>query len=267
MDNYQMETWLMEYLSEHTDPRRRQELKQRLLKSGFDEKSLLEWEEFSSDLGKIPVPAPGQALTEGFYNKLASFKRTHAHESKAWISRLSFLKRILSKKYFPRIAYGFCLVALGWFAGYWITPETQYARKIANITAQMEDMKKMFTLTLLDQPSPAERIRAVGLVETIDKTDQKIINALMNTLNSDPNINVRLVTVEALARFTHIPQVREGLIRSISLQDAPIVQMALADLMVALREQRSLREFKKILSRGDLKYSVKTHIETSLAKL
>lgn len=267
MDNAQMEALLAEYLSDETDPRRRRELRDRLLANGYDASSLADWEAFSKDLGSIPVPQPGPAMTQGFYRKLETFKQTHARNGHRWIHRLSRARHPISGTRLPRLVYAFCLVAIGWFLGYAMTSGERYADEMAKMTAQMHEMKEMFTLTLLEQPSPAERIRAVNLVEALDDTDLKIIEALMQTLNGDPNINVRLVTVEQLARFTHLPSVREGLIRSIANQDAPIVQLALADLMVALRERRSVDALQQLLDRKDLKYSVKTHIEASLSKL
>jgi HEAT repeat protein len=63
------------------------------------------------------------------------------------------------------------------------------------------------------------------------------------------------------------PSVREGLVRSIENQESPIVQAAIADVMVKLNEKSSVEELKKLLGRKDLNEAVKINIEQSIQKL
>ncbi len=67
-----------------------------------------------------------------------------------------------------------------------------------------------------------------------------------------PNVNVRLTTLEALTHFARDPVVREGLIQSILQQESPLVQAALADVMLKLQEKRAIQPFKKLLQQKDL---------------
>jgi len=59
----------------------------------------------------------------------------------------------------------------------------------------------------------------------LNVANQRVIKALFTTLNSDPNINVRLVAIESLAKYAETPEVRMELVKSIELQDAPLVQI------------------------------------------
>ena len=128
-------------------------------------------------------------------------------------------------------------------------------------------MREMMVLTLIDQSSVTQRIKAVNLTNNLDDVNERVIHALLKTLNNDPNENVRLVTVEALYEFADNPIVREGLIQSISEQESALVQLALADVMVALQEKRSIEQFNELLKRRDLNDAVRGRIEKTVRVL
>jgi hypothetical protein len=122
-------------------------------------------------------------------------------------------------------------------------------------------------LSLLNDPSASQRIRAVSYSDEISNVNQKVIGALFTTLNEDPNVNVRLATLEALVKLAGEPKVREGLVRSIDLQESPLMQSAIADAMVTLQEKSSVPYLQKLLSKKDLNQMVKINIEKNIQKL
>jgi HEAT repeat protein len=128
-------------------------------------------------------------------------------------------------------------------------------------------MKQVMMLSLLQDPSASQRIQAVSYTDDIKNVDTKVIDALFTTLNEDPNVNVRLATLEALAKLSGNPRVREGLVRSINKQESPIMQSAIADIMVQLQEKSSVQSLQKLLSKKDLNQMVKIKIEKSIQKL
>jgi hypothetical protein len=82
-------------------------------------------------------------------------------------------------------------------------------------------MRQTMLLTMLEQPSATDRLKAVTYTDELDEVDDKVIDALLQTLNNDPNVNVRLVTVEALHKLASHPKVRQGLIQSITRRNLP----------------------------------------------
>jgi HEAT repeat protein len=122
-------------------------------------------------------------------------------------------------------------------------------------------------LTLISQSSATDRLKAVGYTSELQQADERVIQALLFTLNHDENVNVRLVTVEALFRFADAPAVREGLVRSIAQQESPLVQLALADVMVALQEKRSVAPLSELLRRQATDFYVKEKLESSIRVL
>ena len=132
---------------------------------------------------------------------------------------------------------------------------------------EIKEMRETMTLTLLQQPKATERLKAVSFTSEIENPDIKVIMALLNTLDRDPNINVRLGSLDALVEYVGNPVVREGLINSITKQDSPLVQVALADIMIALQEKRSVPELKKLLEKRDLNETAKERLEQSIKTL
>jgi hypothetical protein len=90
-------------------------------------------------------------------------------------------------------------------------------------------------------------MKAVGFTQEMRSVNGKVINALLATLNTDGDENVRLVTLAALVKLADNPKVREGLVNSILLQKSPLMQVAMADAMLKLQEKRSVKNIRRLL--------------------
>jgi hypothetical protein len=141
------------------------------------------------------------------------------------------------------------------------------SKQLEALTAQVHEMRELMMLSLLQNPSASERLRAVSYTSDIRHVNPNIAAALLATLNNDPNVNVRLTTLEALTHFARDPVIREGLIQSILQQDSPLVQAALADAMLKLQEKRAIQPFKKLLQQKDLNSMVRVKIEETITRL
>jgi hypothetical protein len=139
--------------------------------------------------------------------------------------------------------------------------------RLEALSAQLHEMREMVMLSLLQNPSASERMRAVSYTSGARNVNPNIATALLMTLNNDPNVNVRLTTLEALTHFAGDPVVREGLVQSILHQESPLVQSALADVMLKLQEKRAVRPFKKLLQQKDLNEMVRDKIEQTISRL
>jgi len=61
--------------------------------------------------------------------------------------------------------------------------------------------------------------------------------------------------------------VRMGLIASIQYQKSPLVQLALAELMVALKEKKSVKAFKDIIESDETPSEIKVALENAMQVL
>lgn len=224
-------------------------------------------------LGRATTPEPSPDLRPEFYAMLADFKDTLETEARyspkglwRWLRELQIPQPAL------RLAYSLTLLTVGLVGGYWLnnrpTKASADQQQLAALAAQVGEMRQMMLLTLIDNPSATERLRAVSYTKELDgAADTKVINALLSTLNHDDNVNVRLATLEALAPLAADPTVRLGLVHSLSQQESPLVQSALADVMVQLQERRSVPRLRALLQQANLDSTVKSKIEESIQTL
>jgi len=122
-------------------------------------------------------------------------------------------------------------------------------------------------LTLLEKESAAQRLKAVGLTTEMNQVSDKVTNALFTTLNQDENVNVRLAALDVLKGYVKESSVRSRLIESIKVQDSPLVQVALAELMVSIQEKKSVEALKHLLRSDKTPAEVKTKISESIEVL
>lgn len=221
-------------------------------------------------LGVLPEQHPGEGLRSRFYSMLESQKRNLIKEEE----RKSFLVK-LQKKFrdlWPKhpafqAAFSFLFLALGLTVGLLLRPGTAPSSEIAQLRQEMQDMRQAWAVSLLEQESPSERLRGVSISSRMDEPDEKLLNALFETLNNDPNINVRLSAVDALYLFHNNSEVKEGLIDSLSRQNSSLVQIELINLMVSLRERRAADALKTLIQDEKIDPAVKTRAEQGIQEL
>ncbi|GAB3953718.1 hypothetical protein GCM10028805_37990 [Spirosoma harenae] len=223
-------------------------------------------------MGQLPTPEPSPLARVRFDAMLDTYKETIAsQEPSVFENLLAKLRGLWTPANALRLAYSIGLLVVGVAAGYWFqrssAPTVAYQQQVDTLSKQVQDMRQMMMLSLLENPAASERLRAVSYTEEISEVDGKVVDALLTTLNNDANVNVRLVTLEALAKLADNPKVREGLVQSITQQDSPLVQSALADVMVKLQEKRSIKPLRQLLHDDNTNHLVKGKIEQSIREL
>ena len=203
------------------------------------------------------------AMDMKFYSMLNA-----EEQKKSKVSMFDKLVNILQTKFTKQLAYTFAILTVGFFVGNTFNfKEDISGQSLDFAQSETENVRSQLVLTLLDQPSANKRLQAVNEVNKLNSVTKTITNALFSTLNSDTNVNVRLSAIEALANYTEISEVREGLIASIIHQKSPMVQIALADLMVKLQEKKAVKSFKKLINEKDVNESAKLKMEESIQQI
>ena len=168
-------------------------------------------------MGNVAVPKPSDNLPIQFYTMLETFKGAESKKVKktAFWEELKYkLESFFTPKLLLRVSYSMCLLLIGLGGGYFLSRQQtpDYQGQIKELSNQVQEMNEKMMLTLLENEnsSATERLQAVSYTKDIDKVDGKVLEALLSTLNNDSNVNVRLVTLEALAQLADNPKVREG---------------------------------------------------------
>ncbi len=214
---------------------------------------------------ELEVPEPPAAMHLRFRAMLEEAKTARFLEAQSPARRLG---RFLRPSFglIPRTVAALGLLAVGWFLGYQVTPRPDGAR-LDRLAAEVQEMKTSVLLAKLQNPAAAERMKAVRFAEDLSGPDAAVLDALIRTMNGDPNVNVRLVAVEALARYAGRPEVRQALIQAIVGQESPLVQLALADVMLALDEKAAVEPFRRVIAEPGLDYAVKSKLENTVRRL
>jgi len=124
------------------------------------------------------------------------------------------------------------LLILGVFAGRYIALPRQENPEVAQLKGQVESLRQLVALSMLQQQSPGARLRGVSYSEQIAQPDSQAQQALLYTVNHDSNVNVRLSAVDALQKFAANPEVAKAMMDAIPVQESPLVQVALIDMLV-----------------------------------
>jgi len=114
-------------------------------------------------------------------------------------------------------------------------------------------------LLLTAGEDPGDRAPAPGSL--------RLIQALVNTLNHDKNVNVRLASLYSLARFADNPAVRDSLVNSLAGQTEPMIQVVLINMLADKKEHRAIGPIRDILSKDKSLKEVREAAEKGLKKI
>ena len=258
------------WIDKDLPPAERVKLEQHLSDCPGCKEELAAMKELWREMGTIETPAPSAHMQVKFEAMLGTFKEEAASKGNIWAE----LKEKLSQFWLvqPRLpmAYSLVIILISFACGYWVFnmgKGGQQDKQLQALSSQVHELKQTMMLAMLENPSASERIKGVSYTSEIKHVDQQVIDALLATLNNDPNVNVRLSTLDALAQLAGHPEVRAGLIKSITEQDSPLMQSAIADVMLKLQEKRSVGEFKELLKQKNLDHGVRNKIKETINSL
>lgn len=220
--------------------------------------------ELYRQLDDIAVPEPSESMETDFYKKLEDYKLKQTSRQGFKIRWPNFDKFFGSSAFITRPAFAVIIFLIGIIGGMFIDN-----RGTANkqLISELQNTRETLLLTLLEQPSATDRLKAVNLTDELASPDKQVIKALLATLNNDENVNVRLAAIEALFRYSNLPEVRKGLIDAIPNQDSPMVLLTLSKAMVLLQEKDSVEKLKQAVNSNQLEENAKNKINENIQKI
>lgn len=267
MEQEKFEVWMIEYLSGELDENRKAEFEKYLESHPKHKEEFDALTETWNQMDRFEIPDVSEKMDATFFNMLNAEIEKKEQRQSNWVQKLNSFFSTIQK---PQLAFGMLLLGIGLGIGYFLnsSPSIDSTQEtIVSKNNETQEVREQLVLTLLEQPSANKRLQGVNEANKMGKVDETVIRALLKTLNNDSNVNVRLAAIESLTNYLDKPVVREGLVQSIVKQDAPIVQIALANLMVALQEKKSIEPFKKLMRTKKLDTTVKERLETSIKSI
>jgi hypothetical protein len=178
--------------------------------------------------------------------------------------------------YRPALAAGVAVVVVSAFAIGRVTAPApaatrlespEQAASLADLRVELREMRQMLTLSLMQQQSASERLRGVSGSMQIDQPGAEIVRALLDTLMHDPNVNVRLASVDALRRFSMQAVVREGTVEALNQPDFPLVQIALIDFLVETKDTDAVDALRRLSEDSNANQAVRSRAVWGMQQL
>jgi hypothetical protein len=225
-----------------------------------------------TQLGILPEEHPGANLRKNFYTMLESYRQ--GLESSPLRKFFDFFKiKNIGEKLWPRrpifqLAAVMVFLIMGFSIGYFMRHNNnQNTLEITRLHQENQSFRQQLTVSLLNQSSPSQRLKGLMWSRQLENPADETLDTLLDTLNHDPNVNVRLTAVDALYLFSDHPKVKQGLVQSLQKQTSPLVQIALIDLLVEMREKQAIKSLKQLLEKNKLNPEVKERAQLSLKLL
>lgn len=216
---------------------------------------------------------PSEQMDTTFYTFLEKEKQHNISSKNEGVKSLSSYNGKSKSNMFRFLIAACILLLFGFFVGKQWQTNTNVV-KDAYVNTDFEASKKetetirtQLVMSLADQSSASKRLQALSEASKLDNATEQVIIALFKMLNTDTNVNVRLAAVTSLSKYVDNPKVREGLILSITKQESPLVQIALAELMVTLKEQKSINSMEALLQKPNINSAVKQKLEESIKQI
>ena len=261
MKSNNIESLIQDFIDGKLDEKQSNELLQKLQAEGSTIKSLEELNEIDSRLDNFTLPEPSANMSQEFYIGL----HAHAKSQNRIVQHISFIlsriKDIPLMRWSARLAFAVILIVVGWQLG------QNEQHHVELLRSEVSEMQKMISISMLKDHSPSKRIQALQYITRFDQLNFQLRRSLFDILNRDPNVNVRLEALETLLLYRGDEEIRHQLVLSISKQSAPMIQMAMAEAMVSLKEKRAIAPLKKLLLQKDLNYSARSMIKQSISAL
>jgi hypothetical protein len=224
-----------------------------------------------NNLDLLPVEAPRQQVRTRFYEMLDAYRSGIEESAAAAASKRSWFSWVLPWQ----LAGAMAMLAVGFFAGrqFMATPEGGSAKKpdditqIAQLRGEVNSMRQMMALSLLQQQSATDRMRGVNYAYRVDKSNSEVVAALLETVKTDPSVNVRLAAVDAFKNFASNSSARRGLLESVAQQDSPMVQIAIIELLVDLNDQTAVKGLVTLADNPKLQREVKDRARWAVSQL
>jgi len=206
-------------------------------------------------LGTFDVDVPHERLRARFHAGLAAYE---TRESQHWTER--FFERWWPQQPVLQVGLAAALALVGVLIG------QQLPSPVDTEVAALRAEVRTVGLALLDHQSASERLLGVSWSRRTAQTPD-VVNALLERVQYDPNLSVRLAAVDALRAQLDQPDVSAGLALALDRQESPLMQVALTDALLATGSDPGIEAVRAILGRESLDPTVRDYLQMSLSEV
>jgi hypothetical protein len=197
---------------------------------------------------------PHERLRARFHAGLAAYE---ARESRHWTERL--FGGWWPQQPALQMGLAAALALVGVLVG------QQLPSPVDSEVAALRDEVRTVGLALLDHQSASERLLGVEWSRRTAPAPE-IVNALLERVQYDSNLSVRLAAIDALRAELDRPGVVEGLAMALERQESPLLQVALTDALLAA-DRPAIDAVRGVLGRTELDPAVREYLQMALSEV
>jgi len=128
------------------------------------------------------------------------------------------------------------------------------------LTSELSTQKQQVLLASLRDYTGPQKIDAVYSISTTENVSPELIDALVHTMNSDKNTNVRLAAISALSgMMDKNNRVKTELIKSLAVQENPLLQISLIQVLTEKGVKEAKQQIETITNNEKTDESVKAY--------
>jgi hypothetical protein len=219
-------------------------------------------------LGAIDAPAPDSDRMRARLDAvLDAVEHAAPPAPRRWLGR----RDLAAGGYATQGLAAAAVLVVGIAIGRFVVPDTtrpaDSSSEIAAMRSEMRELREMVSLSLMQQQSASDRLKGVTWTGQLDRPSGEVISALVDALMHDPNVNVRLATIDALERFASREDVRRATIEAVGRQMSPLVQIALIDFLVKANERQSAPTLRRLAQDPQVNDAVRSRAAWGLQQL
>ena len=208
-----------------------------------------------STLGEMPEADPSLRSRTRFYASLRELERHELERAHRfwWLRHPAF-----------QAACAVLILVIGILIG---NTTGRSSAEVSQLRNEVSSMKQLVTLSLLQQQNAGDRLKGVSWAYRAEQSDAEVLAALLATVDHDPNVNVRLAAVDAMRNFSDSPVGRRGLVQALNKQSSPLVEIAILDQLVEMREKSAKPAISTLIGSTTVNPEVKEHGKQALKEL
>jgi hypothetical protein len=206
------------------------------------------------DLGQLPEHQPSERLRREFYQRLSE-------AAKPRFDWWSWLRH-------PAVP-AFAMLIIGLAVGMQINPagEPVAERQLSELQAQVSALNITVALNLMQKDAAGDRLKGIDLAATLPGDDPRLTDALLTRVSQDSSQSVRTAAVDALGSRLQTPGVAEEIQRMMLGAESPLVQLALAELVMRWGKGEQQRQVIQAAEAGELLPEVSEYLLTRIERI
>jgi hypothetical protein len=209
-----------------------------------------------NELESLPQEAPSQRLRRRFYDELEQADR-RLHRRRRWLGWITA----------PGLAAAAGCLFVGVIVGLALrSPPAASHAEVAQLQQQVAMLNRNLVLDRLENDSASKRLAGVMEASNLAEHDPEVRRALLERAVDDRVHSVRSAAIDAIGPRVGSPAVGEELMGSLEKAESPLVQLALADLVLRYGNPMQMEQLLRLSERGALHPDVAKHIKSSLSR-